>query len=114
MTSPSDSYERDGQSTAVLWRPISSAPRSYHPPLSTVNHHAPPILLYLPLRRAVVGVWAKTKGAPGGRWEWHGTNKPLEEEPIYWAPLPYDPNELDYEERTGVPAPRDHIGKLGA
>lgn len=97
--------ERDGQTTAVHWRPIAGAPRSYSPPLSPVNEHAPDILLWFPIRRAKVCEWS------GGCWRYAGANTPVEEVPYYWAPLPWDPNELDYTERTGQPRLTAHLGR---
>jgi hypothetical protein len=98
-------HESNGQTTAVLPRPISTAPLSFSPPLSLYNHHAPAILLYMPLRRWVVGEWG---GPSNPYWVYKGEHRRLEEDAVYWAPLPYSPNELDYEERTGEKPPTAH------
>jgi hypothetical protein len=69
------------------WRPIETAPRSYHPPLSFYNHHAPDIL----------GLWGKafycvcSWGGPSNpRWV-GGDNKPVPFQPTHWMPLPEPP-----------------------
>lgn len=47
------------------WQSIETAPRSFYPPISTINHHAPPIL----------GVWGRSFYSVGS---WGGPSQP------YW------------------------------
>jgi hypothetical protein len=66
------------------WRPIATAPRTFSPPLSPINHHAPDIL----------GLWGKAFYCvcswDGHRWV-GGDNKPIPFQPTHWMPLPSAP-----------------------
>lgn len=78
----------DAVSVQEGWRPISSAPRSYHPPLSQYNHHAPDIL----------GLWGQSFycvcswGGPSNPHWIGGDNKPVPFQPTHWMPLPAAPS----------------------
>lgn len=69
------------------WQPIETAPRSYSPPLSHYNHHAPDIL----------GLWGQAFycvckwGGPSQPYWIGGDNKKVPFQPTHWMPLPEPP-----------------------
>lgn len=75
------------------WRPISSAPRVFSPPLSFYNHHAPQIL----------GLWGQafysvcSWGGPSQPYWIDCNNKKIPFQPTRWMPLPEAPFEIGIE-----------------
>lgn len=71
------------------WQPIDTAPRTYSPPLSQYNHHAPDIL----------GLWGRAFycvcrwGGPSQPYWIGGDNKKVTFQPTHWMPLPTPPSE---------------------
>ena len=75
------------EAEAQGWQPIETAPKTYAPPLSPNNHHAPEIL----------GLWGQafycvcSWGGPSHPYWIDGNNRKVTFQPTHWRPLPPPP-----------------------
>lgn len=86
------------------WQPIETAPKRYHPPISTVNHHAPEILGLYGQSWYCVCSW----GGPSEPWWIDGNNQKIAFQPTHWMPLPAAPQPEAQTQEVPQPELRGH------